>query len=147
MEEGSPSEEAGLQVGDQILDVNGHSFVSIFHQEAVHILRAYPTLIMTIKVRHINMASILAVCALVLRQGKYGDLVHHAACMLLHLHAWLLYSGKDLFTILCAFDFQNIFEYRSVFLQSLGRLPTLAPVDDNVEGESACSTLLNFNIL
>ena len=51
VDKGSPSQEGGLQVGDQIMDVNGHSFVSIFHQEAVHILRSYPTLIMTIKVR------------------------------------------------------------------------------------------------
>lgn len=50
MDKGSPSEEAGLQVGDQIMDINGHSFVSIFHQEAVYILRSYPTIIMTIKV-------------------------------------------------------------------------------------------------
>ena len=47
----SPSEESGLKVGDQIMDINGHSFASIFHQEAVYILRSYPTLIMTIKVK------------------------------------------------------------------------------------------------
>ena len=46
----SPADEAGLQVGDQIVDINGHSFASIFHQEAVYILRSYPTLMMTIKV-------------------------------------------------------------------------------------------------
>ena len=44
------AEEHGLKVGDQILDVNGHSFLSILHQEAVAIFRSYPTLIMTIKV-------------------------------------------------------------------------------------------------
>ena len=32
------------------MDVNGHSFVSIVHQEAVHILRSYKNLILTIKV-------------------------------------------------------------------------------------------------
>ena len=53
---GSPSEEAGLQVGDQILDVNGHSFHSILHFEAVHILRSYDTLIMTIKVTGMETA-------------------------------------------------------------------------------------------
>ncbi len=50
VDQGSPSDESGLRVGDQIVDVNGHSFNSVFHQEAVHILRSYPTLIMTIKV-------------------------------------------------------------------------------------------------
>lgn len=47
----SLAEEGGVLVGDQILDVNGHSFISILHQEAVHILRTYQTLILTIKVR------------------------------------------------------------------------------------------------
>lgn len=51
VDKGSPSEESGLKVGDQIMDINGHSFASIFHQEAVYILRSYPTLIMTIKVK------------------------------------------------------------------------------------------------
>ena len=50
VDKGSPADEAGLQVGDQIVDVNGHSFASIFHQEAVYILRSYPTLMMTVKV-------------------------------------------------------------------------------------------------
>lgn len=50
VEPGSLSEEAGLRVGDQVLDINGHSFLSILHFEAVHILRSYTTLIMTIKV-------------------------------------------------------------------------------------------------
>ena len=51
VDSGSLSEEAGLKVGDQILDINGHSFLSILHFEAVHILRSYKTLIMTIKVK------------------------------------------------------------------------------------------------
>ena len=51
VDSGSPAKEAGLEVGDQIMDVNGHSFVTIFHQEAVHILRSYQNLILTIKVR------------------------------------------------------------------------------------------------
>lgn len=50
---GSPAQEAGLHIGDQVMDVNGHSFVSIVHQEAVHILRSYQTLILTIKVVYI----------------------------------------------------------------------------------------------
>ena len=50
VDKGSLAEEHGLKVGDQILDVNGHSFLSILHQEAVAIFRCYPTLIMTIKV-------------------------------------------------------------------------------------------------
>ena len=46
----SPAEQFGLKAGDQILDVNGHNFLSILHQEAVTILRTYTTLIMTIRV-------------------------------------------------------------------------------------------------
>jgi len=51
---GSQSHQAGLRVGDQILDINGHSFLSILHHEAVHILRSYDTLIMTLKVKFIS---------------------------------------------------------------------------------------------
>ena len=51
VDSGSPAEEAGLLVGDQVMDVNGHSFISIQHQEAVHILRSYQNLILTIKVK------------------------------------------------------------------------------------------------
>lgn len=47
---GSPADECGLRVGDQIIDVNGHDFLNVFHQEAVTVLRSYSTLIMTIKV-------------------------------------------------------------------------------------------------
>ena len=54
VDSGTPADEAGLQVGDQIMDVNGHSFVTIFHQEAVHILRTYQNLILTIKVAYIH---------------------------------------------------------------------------------------------
>lgn len=60
---GSPSEEAGLQVGDQLLDINGHSFLSILHFEAVHILKSYATLIMTVKVS----VAIYNTCGLSLR--------------------------------------------------------------------------------
>ena len=47
---GSPAEVSGLKSGDQILAVNGHSFVSILHQEAVAVLRAYTTLVITVRV-------------------------------------------------------------------------------------------------
>lgn len=57
VDNGSPAEEAGLQVGDQVMDVNGHSFVSIVHQEAVHILRSYKNLILTIKVTWIDSSA------------------------------------------------------------------------------------------
>ncbi len=50
VDNGSVAEECGLRVGDQVLDVNGHSFVNIIHAEAVTILRSYPTFIMTVKV-------------------------------------------------------------------------------------------------
>lgn len=61
VDSGSPAEEAGLQVGDQVMDVNGHSFISIQHQEAVHILRSYQNLILTIKVHDCVPFSILRV--------------------------------------------------------------------------------------
>ena len=47
---GSIADSCGLKVGDQVLDVNGHSFRSILHAEAVSILKAYPTLMITVKV-------------------------------------------------------------------------------------------------
>ena len=50
VEAGSPAEGSGLKSGDQILGVNGHSFVSILHQEAVSVLRAYTTLVLTVRV-------------------------------------------------------------------------------------------------
>ncbi|KAM3867740.1 whirlin [Diretmus argenteus] len=36
---GSAADAGGLKVGDQILEVNGRNFVTIFHDEAVHILK------------------------------------------------------------------------------------------------------------
>ncbi len=56
----SLAKESGLRVGDQVLDVNGHSFVNIIHAEAVTILRSYPTLIMTIKV---NLLMVWTTCS------------------------------------------------------------------------------------
>lgn len=43
--------KCGLKMGDQIVEVNGHSFVNILHDEAVAILKSYQNLILTIKVR------------------------------------------------------------------------------------------------
>ncbi|KAM5145315.1 whirlin [Mantella aurantiaca] len=49
VDQGSEAESSGLKVGDQILDVNGISFLSIPHDEAVRILRSSRHLIMTVK--------------------------------------------------------------------------------------------------
>ena len=46
----SVAEQAGLQVGDLILDVNGTSFESIPHQEAVDFVKSQQHIIMTVKV-------------------------------------------------------------------------------------------------
>lgn len=43
--------KCGLRVGDQIIEVNGHSFLDVLHDEAVAILKSYQNLILTIKVR------------------------------------------------------------------------------------------------
>ncbi|XP_051524819.1 whirlin-like [Myxocyprinus asiaticus] len=49
VDRGSAAEYGGLKVGDQILDVNGHSFRSIPHDEAVQILKNSRNMLMTIK--------------------------------------------------------------------------------------------------
>ncbi|KAG8447931.1 hypothetical protein GDO86_015154 [Hymenochirus boettgeri] len=49
LDKGSEAECAGLKVGDQILDVNGCSFLSIPHNEAVRILRSSRHLMMTVR--------------------------------------------------------------------------------------------------
>jgi len=46
----SRAAKCGLKVGDQIVEVNGHSFVDALHDEAVAILKSYQNLILTIKV-------------------------------------------------------------------------------------------------
>ena len=46
----SVAEQAGLQVGDLILNVNGTSFESIPHQEAVDFVKSQQHIIMTVKV-------------------------------------------------------------------------------------------------
>lgn len=43
--------KCGLKVGDQIVEVNGHSFVDVLHDEAIAILKSYQNIILTIKVR------------------------------------------------------------------------------------------------
>ena len=57
MERGSLAESCGLKVGDQILEVNGHDFQSILHAEAASILKAYPTLMLTVKVCYVTMVT------------------------------------------------------------------------------------------
>ncbi|KAM9070496.1 whirlin isoform X7 [Sarcophilus harrisii] len=46
---GSEAESGGLKVGDQILEVNGRSFLNIPHDEAVKLLKSSKHLIMTVK--------------------------------------------------------------------------------------------------
>ncbi|XP_055467567.1 whirlin isoform X7 [Psammomys obesus] len=46
---GSEAESSGLKVGDQILEVNGRSFLSILHDEAVKLLKSSRHLILTVK--------------------------------------------------------------------------------------------------
>ncbi|XP_012657924.1 whirlin isoform X1 [Otolemur garnettii] len=46
---GSEAESSGLKVGDQILEVNGRSFLSILHDEAVQLLKSSRHLILTVK--------------------------------------------------------------------------------------------------
>ncbi|XP_050782415.1 LOW QUALITY PROTEIN: whirlin [Gopherus flavomarginatus] len=49
VDKGSEAESTGLKVGDQILEVNGKSFLSISHDEAVKLLKSSRHLIMTVK--------------------------------------------------------------------------------------------------
>jgi C-terminal processing protease CtpA/Prc len=61
----SVAEQAGLQVGDLILDVNGTSFESIPHQEAVDFVKSQQHIIMTVKVCNNSAASIETIFGLV----------------------------------------------------------------------------------
>uniref|UniRef100_A0A7M4F0L4 Whirlin n=1 Tax=Crocodylus porosus TaxID=8502 RepID=A0A7M4F0L4_CROPO len=49
VDKGSEAESTGLKVGDQILEVNGRSFLNIPHDEAVKLLKSSRHLIMTVK--------------------------------------------------------------------------------------------------
>ncbi|GCB64640.1 hypothetical protein scyTo_0000301 [Scyliorhinus torazame] len=49
VDQGSVAEITGLKVGDQIIEVNGRSFLNIPHDEAVKILKSSRHLMMTIK--------------------------------------------------------------------------------------------------
>ncbi|XP_019488966.1 PREDICTED: whirlin isoform X6 [Hipposideros armiger] len=49
VDSGSEAESSGLKVGDQILEVNGRSFLSILHDEAVKLLKSSQHLILTVK--------------------------------------------------------------------------------------------------
>ncbi|XP_076836141.1 whirlin isoform X2 [Brachyhypopomus gauderio] len=49
VDRGSAAESGGLKVGDQILEVNGRSFLSVPHDEAVRLLKASRHLMMTVK--------------------------------------------------------------------------------------------------
>nr|XP_033818167.1 whirlin-like [Geotrypetes seraphini] len=49
VDRGSEAESAGLKVGDQILEVNGQSFLTIPHDEAVKLLKSSRHLMMTVK--------------------------------------------------------------------------------------------------
>ncbi|KAM9322075.1 whirlin [Pholidichthys leucotaenia] len=49
VDQGSAAECGGLKVGDQILEVNGRSFLSIPHDEAVKVLKSSRHLMMTVK--------------------------------------------------------------------------------------------------
>jgi len=57
VDDGSRAAVSGLKIGDQIVDVNGHSFVDILHAEAVAILKSYQSLILTIKVSYVILYS------------------------------------------------------------------------------------------
>ncbi|XP_003478894.1 whirlin isoform X3 [Cavia porcellus] len=46
---GSEAESSGLKIGDQILEVNGRSFLNILHDEAVKLLKSSRHLILTVK--------------------------------------------------------------------------------------------------
>ncbi|XP_034871876.1 whirlin isoform X3 [Mirounga leonina] len=46
---GSEAESSGLKVGDQILEVNGRSFLNILHDEAVKLLKSSQHLTLTVK--------------------------------------------------------------------------------------------------
>lgn len=52
----SRAAKCGLKVGDQLIEVNGHSFVDILHAEGIAILKSYQNLILTIKVSQVTIS-------------------------------------------------------------------------------------------
>ena len=52
MEEKSLAAKNGLQAGDQVLDVNGTSFLDMSHADAIITLKQNPLLMMTVKVSY-----------------------------------------------------------------------------------------------
>ena len=51
VDSGGLAEELGLQVGDHILEVNGHSFMRITHGRAVDAIQSQRRLMLTVKVQ------------------------------------------------------------------------------------------------
>ncbi len=49
MHEGTRAAESGLQVGDQVVSVNGHDFVGLTHREAVRTLHEATHIVMAVK--------------------------------------------------------------------------------------------------
>jgi hypothetical protein len=49
VEEASVAEAYGIKVGDQILEVNGVSFLNIVHADAARALRAQPCMVIKVK--------------------------------------------------------------------------------------------------
>ena len=43
-----------LQVGDEILEVNGQSLLNISHQEAIKMLKSTDTLMLTVRVEEVH---------------------------------------------------------------------------------------------
>ena len=47
---GSPAEQAGFKVGDQIMEVNGKNFENLKHKEAVDFIKSQKQIMVTLKV-------------------------------------------------------------------------------------------------
>ena len=99
---GSIADSCGLKVGDQVLDVNGHSFRSILHAEAVSILKAYPTLMITVKV-----------CMVYVRMYVYLYSDFFWACIHTYVHTYIhSYVHMYIHTYICMY----IRMYSTVYL-------------------------------
>ena len=44
-----------IQVGDEILDVNGQSLLNVPHQEAIKMLKSSDTLMLTVRVEEVRV--------------------------------------------------------------------------------------------